>query len=47
METAIKMIKPIFEDDEKIKKEIIGRVSDLCSHFPLHKGVFDSEPPKE
>lgn len=29
-------------DDENLKKEILNLVSELCSHFPLHRGVFDS-----
>ena len=28
-------------EDEKIKTEIRTQVSEFCSHFPLHKGVFD------
>lgn len=28
-------------DDEKVKAEVRGQVSELCSQFPLHRGVFD------
>jgi glycine hydroxymethyltransferase len=28
-------------DDEKVKAEVRGQVAELCSQFPLHRGVFD------
>ena len=28
-------------EDEKLKTDIRSQVSELCSHFPLHQGVFD------
>lgn len=28
-------------EDEKLKTEIRNQISELCSHFPLHQGVFD------
>lgn len=30
-------------DDENLQKDVRNQISELCSHFPLHKGVFNQE----
>ncbi|MBN1902508.1 serine hydroxymethyltransferase, partial [Candidatus Sumerlaeota bacterium] len=30
-------------DDAHLKNDIRNQIAELCSHFPLHKGVFEQE----